>query len=519
VVEEASQASPSPGGHAPIVPRWEWRTFGARFEGTAESHFASLQAERVQDSDELYLLSTETSKSVVKVRAGLLDVKHLEQVNDEGLEQWRPVLKAGFPVAVTDVGSVFERLSVSDVSLSRPAYSMDELVDELVRPSGQLSAVHVHKRRERYELGGCMAELTEVKAEGKATRTIAIESDDPARVIATVRELGLALRPNVSYPRGLKALLGLGATRYAVIDVGTNSVKFHIGERSSDGKWRAVVDRAEVTRLGEGLDQTGELGETPMQRTIDAIADMTEEATQNEVAGIAAVGTAGLRAAHNSAALVAAVLERCGVEIEIISADEEARLAYLAATSALDLGDGSLVVFDTGGGSSQFTFGRGEHVEERFSLEVGAVRIAERFVLGGTVTDVKLAEALESVSAELGRLDGRPTPDALVGMGGAVTNLAAVKLELGSYDPDLVQGTTLDLPEIDRQIKLYRTSTVEERRRIVGLQPKRAEVILAGACIVRTVLAKLGCRSLAVSDRGLRHGLLVERFRTGAEET
>jgi len=94
VVEEASQASPSPGGHAPIVPRWEWRTFGARFEGAAEGHFASLQAERVQDSDELYLLSTETTKSVVKVRAGLLDVKHLEQVNDEGLEQWRPVLKA-----------------------------------------------------------------------------------------------------------------------------------------------------------------------------------------------------------------------------------------------------------------------------------------------------------------------------------------------------------------------------------------------------------------------------------------
>jgi exopolyphosphatase/guanosine-5'-triphosphate,3'-diphosphate pyrophosphatase len=116
------------------------------------------------------------------------------------------------------------------------------------------------------------------------------------------------------------------------------------------------------------------------------------------------------------------------------------------------------------------------------------------------------------VSAELGRLDGRPTPDALVGMGGAVTNLAAVMLELGSYEPDLVQGTSLDLPEIDRQIELYRTSTVEQRRRIVGLQPKRAEVILAGACIVRTVLAKLGCRSLTVSDRGLRHGLLVERF-------
>ena len=97
-------------------------------------------------------------------------------------------------------------------------------------------------------------------------------------------------------------------------------------------------------------------------------------------------------------------------------------------------------------------------------------------------------------------------------MGGAVTNLAAVKHGLATYDPDVVQGTVLDRAEIDRQIELYRTRTADERREIVGLQPKRAEVILAGACIVRTVLEKLGRDSLTVSDRGLRHGLLVERF-------
>jgi exopolyphosphatase/guanosine-5'-triphosphate,3'-diphosphate pyrophosphatase len=109
-------------------------------------------------------------------------------------------------------------------------------------------------------------------------------------------------------------------------------------------------------------------------------------------------------------------------------------------------------------------------------------------------------------------LDGRATPDALVGMGGAVTNLTAVKHELASYDPEVVQGTVLDRAEVDRQIELYRTRTTEQRRGIVGLQPKRADVILAGACIVRTVLEKLGCDALTVSDRGLRHGLLEERF-------
>ena len=97
-------------------------------------------------------------------------------------------------------------------------------------------------------------------------------------------------------------------------------------------------------------------------------------------------------------------------------------------------------------------------------------------------------------------------------MGGAVTNLAAVKQQLVTYDPNVVQGTVLDAAEIERLIELYRTRGAAQRREIVGLQPNRAEVILAGACIVRTVLAKLGRDSFTVSDRGLRHGLLVERF-------
>ena len=97
-------------------------------------------------------------------------------------------------------------------------------------------------------------------------------------------------------------------------------------------------------------------------------------------------------------------------------------------------------------------------------------------------------------------------------MGGAVTNITAVKLGLAEYDADLVQGATLDRDEIDRQIELYRSRDAEDRRTIVGLQPKRAEVILAGACIVRTVMEKLGQLQVTVSDRGLRHGVLMDRF-------
>src|SRR4029079_15045302 len=165
--------------------------------------------------------------------------------------------------------------------------------------------------------------------------------------------------------------------------------------------------------------------------------------------------------------------------------------------------------------STEFTFGRAGRVEERFSVDVGAARYTERFGLDGVVSDEGIALALRGIAADLSKLDGHERPAALVGLGGALTNLAAVRHGLAKYDPDVVQGTVLDRSEIDRQIDLYRGRTAERRREIVGLQPARAEVILAGACIVRTVLDKLHCDELTVSVRGLRHGLLVERFSAG----
>jgi exopolyphosphatase/guanosine-5'-triphosphate,3'-diphosphate pyrophosphatase len=272
------------------------------------------------------------------------------------------------------------------------------------------------------------------------------------------------------------------------------------------------VDRAELTRLGEDLEEHGDIQPVPLERTIVAIAGMADEAKRNGALAIAAVGTAGLRLAGNRDACITAIRERTGIEVETIPGEEEGRLAYLAVKVGLGLADGPLVVFDTGGGSTQFTFGHGDAVDERFSVDVGAVRFTERFGLDGVVSTEVLAEALAAIAADLSRIDGRPSPDALVAMGGAVTNITAVKHGLVTYDPDRVQGTVLDRAEIDRQIELYRSKDAEGRRGIVGLQPKRAEVILAGACIVRTVMDKLRQDSLTVSDRGLRHGLLVERF-------
>ena len=499
-----------------IVPRWEWRMFAERF-GDAEQRLASLAAGPAQVSDELYVLGL-GSEASVKVRDGLMDVKHLEHVDDHGLEQWRPVMKAAFPLAQADVVTVIEALGASPADLERAEYTLDELVAEVLRPRADVLALGVHKQRVRFTVEGCMAELSELRTEHGATRTVAVESEDPDRVIAAVRELGLVAPHNVSVPRKLKALAGFAARRYAVIDVGTNSVKFHIGERAADGGWRAIVDRAEVTRLGQDLERTGRLGDDAIGRTAQAINGMAEEAARHDVESIVAVGTAGLRLAPNRADLIDAVRQVHGVDVEVIPGEEEARLAYLATASELDVGDGTIVVFDTGGGSSQFTIGHGTRVEERFSLNVGAVRYMERYGLDGLVDEATLAAALDAIAADLARLDGLIAVERVVGMGGAVTNLAAVKHGLADYDPDVVQGTVLDNAEIDRQIELYRTRDAEERRQIVGLQANRAAVILAGACIVRGILTKLGRDTLTVSDRGLRHGLVVERFAHSARE-
>jgi len=190
-----------------IIPRWEWRTFGESF-GPAEERLASLTPEKVQESIETYLLSTKSDASV-KIRDGLMDVKHLEATNDDGLEQWLPVLKGEFPLPAADATAVLGELGLPSVPLDRDAFTLDQLVGEVVSSRPELRAVEVRKRRTHFTIGGAMTELSELTVDGRPTRTIAVELTDPAVVIAAVRELGLADRPNTCMARGLKELAGL----------------------------------------------------------------------------------------------------------------------------------------------------------------------------------------------------------------------------------------------------------------------------------------------------------------------
>jgi exopolyphosphatase/guanosine-5'-triphosphate,3'-diphosphate pyrophosphatase len=192
---------------AGIVPRWEWRTFGDSF-GFAESLLGAGEPERVQESDETYVLSREADASV-KVRDGLMDVKQLEEVNGDGLEQWRPVLKNAFPLATADVATMLQALGVSEPETTRDAYTLEQLLVEVVEPNELLAAAAVHKRRTHYRFGGCMTEVSEISAGGGSARTIVVEGEDPGLVAAAVRDLGLADRKNTCLALGLKTMLGL----------------------------------------------------------------------------------------------------------------------------------------------------------------------------------------------------------------------------------------------------------------------------------------------------------------------
>ncbi len=190
-----------------VIPRWEWRTFGENF-GDADRRFATLKPGDVQESDEVYLLSSVSDQNV-KVRDQLMDIKTLEQVNADGLEQWKPVMKAGFPLPAAEVKRVLAALELESPGLARSDYTLEQFITDLAGSSGQLRVVNVHKKRARYKIEDCMAEMTEVQADGRKIRTVALESEDPALVIAAVRQLGLGQFQNISYPRGLKRLVGM----------------------------------------------------------------------------------------------------------------------------------------------------------------------------------------------------------------------------------------------------------------------------------------------------------------------
>lgn len=301
----------------------------------------------------------------------------------------------------------------------------------------------------------------------------------------------------------------------AVIDIGTNSIKFCLAESAKqDGTFEVIKDANDIAKLGEGLKDTGLIGPEPLERNAQSVAAFAKEAKEAGADETAVVGTMALRTARNTADFAKRVKELCGLEVRVIPGEEEAQLSYIAVMSGIaGAAEANLVTFDTGGGSTEFVFGEAGSIKRKFSLNIGAIRFTEAYLSQMPVPAAKLSEAQAQIRKELS--EGGVTAGAkfLVGMGGNVTSIASVKHQMKVYDPDVIQGSKLTLADIDAQIADYAGKTLDERRTIVGLQPKRADVILAGACIVRQIMELTGVSELTVSDRGLRHGLLYRLFK------
>lgn len=299
--------------------------------------------------------------------------------------------------------------------------------------------------------------------------------------------------------------------RVAIIDIGTNSIKFFVGERNEDGTIQTILDKNDIAQLGEGLRETGLINPEALERNAQSVAAFAKEALENGAEKIVSVGTMALRTAKNSADFVARVKELCGVEVQIIPGEEEARLSYLAVLSGLPLEEGGeLVIFDTGGGSTEFIFGEGTTLKNRFSVNLGALIITENFFADDPVKEGSVDAAVAYIDEEFAKAGVVGKPIQVVGMGGTVTSMGAVKHKMVKYNPDIIQGSTLTKEDVQEQVDTYAARTVEQRRELPGLQPKRAGTILAGACILKDILARLDAPQLTISDRGLRHGLAFD---------
>jgi exopolyphosphatase/guanosine-5'-triphosphate,3'-diphosphate pyrophosphatase len=316
---------------------------------------------------------------------------------------------------------------------------------------------------------------------------------------------------------------GTGREVKAVIDAGTNSIKFYLAEKAG-GAVRALTDIQKVVRLGEGLQETGEIAPAALERGAAAVAAFAEEARRSGASEIAAVGTMALREAKNASVFVGRVRQAAGIDLKVISGDEEARLCYAGVSgpgSGIGMGEGGFAVFDVGGGSTEFIYGGGGAARKSVSILVGAVQLTERFFGDDPVAAGSVPEAEAFVKGKLAERrvaeDAGPSAN-LIGVGGAVTTLASVRrMKMkdpagagAGMDTQKIHGSFLDYAEIAAQAADYAGKTLAERRTVAGLLPERADIVLAGACIVKAVMETLGTFVLTVSARGLRHGLMDE---------
>ena len=301
----------------------------------------------------------------------------------------------------------------------------------------------------------------------------------------------------------------------AIIDIGTNSVKLIIGERSHGDAIKIILDVNVITKLGEGMRKDGRLSEAAMARTAQAVVKFADFARSQGAEEVVCVGTMALRTAKNAGDFIETVRAAGGPEVRVLSGEEEAALSSRAVLNSIDgASRGEVLIFDTGGGSTEFVRAAGGEIERAFSVPVGAVTLTDENFKSSPSDPRLVCSVIAALTRKFSEAGVRPGAAMMIGAGGNVTAIASAAAGLDRYDPNVIHGSALTREEIMRQTALYAKCTDEERREIKGLSPKRADIILGGACIILAAMEAAGAKEIVVSDRSLRHELLRRELST-----
>jgi exopolyphosphatase/guanosine-5'-triphosphate,3'-diphosphate pyrophosphatase len=301
------------------------------------------------------------------------------------------------------------------------------------------------------------------------------------------------------------------ATRLAAIDIGTNSIRFVVAEVEAGGSYRVLDEEREMTRLGHDLFERGRLAAEPMERSYAALAKMKAIADGFQVDELRAVATSAVREASNGRAFIREVRRRSGLVVEVISPEEEAQLALLSAVRAFDLAGRSVAVVDIGGGSVEVVLAAGSVVDQIYTLPLGAVRLTETYGGAEVLKRRRWKRLRRAIDRALDERIGEPPfyPEVIIGSGGTFTNLAGMlKVEREGSEKN-IQGYTLRRAEVVHLMHRLRATPLDMRRAMPGLNPQRADIIVAGAAVVARLARRLGAQQIVVNPGGLRSGLLL----------
>ena len=298
--------------------------------------------------------------------------------------------------------------------------------------------------------------------------------------------------------------------RVAAIDVGTNSTRLLVAEARAAG-FRSLERRVIVTRLGQGVDRDKRLSQQGLTRTFDTIAEYAAACGEYGVERLRITGTSAVRDAHNRSEFFEGVARLTGQQPELLSGEAEARATFLGVRSDLDTPERVLVV-DIGGGSTEFISG-GTHPDHLVSVDVGSVRMHEKHLRSDPPTKDELESLRAEVSGSIGGLRESlevPAGARLVGVAGTVTQLGTLKAGLPVYDPDVVHHMVMTHGDVRLLARRLASLSLAQRRRIKGLEPGRADVIVAGAHILLCGMEAFDSPDVLVSDTDILDGLVLQ---------